>query len=402
MKKERFIALRFMFKGTDRGTFSPLTLVAWVAIAVGVAAMGVLLSVMYGFESALKDRVLTAFPHIMVKPATGGEVIRDYEKWTATIAGVDGVKRVTPYLETEMILQSETRAIGAVVLGVSEAEMDLKASQIQEGALPNPEAKRAEVLVGSELARRLGLFAGAEIKLISPIETAGAMGLIPRAQTFIVSGICHTGHYEFDQQTLLLTLPDAQALLKKGEVISGWQVWGEDVNTAEYLREKISPVLPRTWVAESWAQFNAALFNSLKLEQYAMFSILSFAVLIAVMNISITLTMYVSQKKRNVGVLRALGASQKQIRSLFIWQGAFLGGVGLFLGALLTVAALVYLRYFSSYLLPDIYYDRTVPTEVRPLSILAIYGIATALIFVSTVYPAKKAMEIDPIEAIRQ
>ncbi|MCB0418745.1 MAG: FtsX-like permease family protein, partial [Bdellovibrionales bacterium] len=97
-----------------------------------------------------------------------------------------------------------------------------------------------------------------------------------------------------------------------------------------------------------------------------------------------------------------LGASQKQIRSLFIWQGAFLGGMGLFLGALLTVAALVYLRYFSSYLLPDIYYDRTVPTEVRPLSILAIYGIATVLIFVSTVYPAKKAMEIDPIEAIRQ
>ncbi len=402
MTGEKFIALRFMFKGTERGTFSPLTLFAWVAIAVGVAAMSCLLSVMYGFEASLKDRFLNAYPHVMVRPQNELQTVRDYGPWTKRLTEVDGVARVVPYIETERILQSELSTVGGVVLGIPLEEMRDKFKKLDEGNLPNLSSERPEIILGSQLAERLGAYIGGEIKIISPIETGGMMGMVPNAQSFVVSGIYSSGHYDFDYEYLMMPLSDAQGLLKKGDVITGWQVWGEDESLAEALEDEMTNFLPQGLKAESWGKFNSALFQSLKLEQYAMFSVLSFAIVIAVMNIGITLTMYVSQKKRHIGILRALGASQEQIRKIFVWQGAFLGGMGLFLGAVITTAVLLFIRYSPNLQLPAIYYDRSIPIEVRPLPIILIYAIAILLIMASTLFPARKAMQVDPIEAIRQ
>lgn len=398
----RSIAWRFMMKGTERGTLSPMTIFAWLAIGVGVAAMSSLLAVMYGFESSLKDKVLKAYPHVIVRPKAGGNVLRDYAPITEAIGKTAGVQRVTPYLDSEMILQSERRTMGGVVWGIPLADLDKYQGGVSEGKLPDPKAKLPQVLLGMELGHALGAEVGSEIKIISPIERGGAMGMLPQAQTFQVAGLYASGHYEFDHQYLMMILEDAQDLLRTGNSISGWHVWADSLGDADAVAKRIGPSLPPKWEAASWTVFNSALFHSLALEQYAMFSILSFAIAIAVMNIVITLMMHVTHKKKNIGILRALGASTRQVRRVFIWQGALLGGVGLVLGAVLTVVFIVYVRYFSTYQLPDIYYDRSIPIEIRPLSLLLIYGVAILMIFLATLYPSARAARLDPVDAIRE
>lgn len=402
MRLVQFIAWRFMLRGTSLGKFSPMTLFAWLAIAVGVGAMSSLLSVMYGFEGALKDRVLTAYPHVIIRPKAGTVPLKHHKAWTEKFRALPTAKRVMPYAETEMILQSDFRTLAGVVWGIPADDMQRLKKQITEGDLPSEESALPQAVVGVELAHRLGLAPGARLKLISPIEKGGVMGLVPQAQSFEVAGIYTSGHYEFDQQYLFLLLPDAQDLLKWGDAITGWHLWAPELEDSGKLLREVSAILPEGLEAQSWEVFNSVLFQSLKLEQYAMFTILSFAIAIAVMNIVITLMMHVTHKRTNIGILRALGASRVQIKNIFVWQGAFLGAVGLTIGALLTVAFIVYVRYFSTYQLPDIYYDRSIPIEIRPLSLAAIYLVATVMIFIGTIYPARKAARLNPIEAIRE
>jgi lipoprotein-releasing system permease protein len=390
-----------MMKGTEKGTFSAMTLFAWLAIGVGIGAMSSLLSVMYGFESSLKDRVLKAYPHLLIRSKVSSHPIAGYEDWTKRLRAVAGVTRAVPYIETEMIVQSERRALGAVVWGLPEEEMAQRKDSLVNGTLPSKSSRLPQVVVGSELAARLSLSVGDPVIILSPLGKTGPMGMVPQSESFEVSGLYTSGHYEFDQQYLFLPLEDAQDLVKHGNTISGWQVWATSLEAADEVQGEVEKIIPTTWEAQSWTVFNSSLFQSLKLEQYAMFTILSFAILIAVMNIVITLMMHVTHKKKNIGVLRALGASRVDIRNLFIWQGALLGGMGLVLGAFLTVAILGAIRFLSPEL-PDIYYDRSIPFEIRPFSLGLVYGVAIVMIFIATIYPAYRAAELDPIEAIRE
>lgn len=402
MAVEKSIAWRFLLRGTEKGRFSAMTFFAWLAIAVGVWAMSSFLSVMYGFESSLKSRVLKAYPHVIVKPKSGSLPVHGYSQWTKALKEVDGVARVMPYVEEEMIVQSSYRTLGAVVWGIPPEDLVRLKPETVEGVVPDRNAKVPQVLVGRELARRLDSDKDSEIRLISPIERGGALGLVPRSRTFSVSGIYMSGHYDFDQQYLFMVMEDAQELMKLKDAISGWHVWATSLADAERVQKNIQEILPDSLQAQSWTVFNSALFHSLQLEQYSMFVILSFAIVIAVMNVVITLMMHVTQKRKNIGILRALGASREQVRKIFVWQGAWLGGVGLLGGAIATVIFIVYLRYSSTYLLPEIYYDRSIPVEIRPLSLLLIYLLAITCIYLATLYPASRAAKLNPLEAIRE
>jgi lipoprotein-releasing system permease protein len=396
----RFIAWRFMLKGTEEGNFSLMTLVAWIAIAIGVAAMSLLLSVMYGFEGALRTRFLNAYPHVMVQ--NGTQNIEGYTPWTEKLKGIKRVSRVLPFIEAEMVLQSAHRTLGGVVWGVGYADMGRLEEGISEGKLPDPKSPVPQVLIGKELGQRMGVFPGSKIKIISPIQRGGFLGKTPEIAVFEISGLYASGHYEFDQQYIYLPLEDAQDLLRMTHKVSGFHIWGGTLEDTEAIQQEVRKIVPSEWQVQDWKTFNTALFQSLQLEQYSMFIILSFAVFIAVLNIVITLLMHVSHKKKNIGILRALGASQKQIRHIFLWQGAWMGVVGLAAGAIFSAIGLIYLRYFSKFLLPEIYYDRTIPVEIRPASIFLIYFVAAVMVYLATLHPAKRASLLDPIEAIRE
>ncbi len=398
-----WVGWRLLRRGTDKGQLSAMTLLAWVAIAVGIGAMGALLSVMYGFETALQNRVLKAYPHLLIRPIPPQKErnLLDFSPLLKEVGSLSEIERVVPYLEKEMILQSKQRTLGAVVWGVPAESLAQNQSDIISGKLPRNDAPLPQALIGSELSARLGVLDGERLRLISPMETTGAFGRAPKTQWLEVSGIFSSGHYEFDQQYLYLPLSDAQTFLAKGQPLSGIQIWAKKFSHVDRLKRQLQPLLGEGLEVVDWRVLNSALFHSLELEQYAMFTILSFAILIAVMNIIITLMMNISQKKRNIGVLLALGASPQQIRKCFWWQGGFVGGVGLVCGAVLMFLLIIYIRYFSHYQLPEIYYDRSLPIEVRPLSIAAIFGVAILMIAFASWIPAKRASKLDPIDAIR-
>lgn len=402
MKIIRSIAWRFMMKGTEKGHFSLLTLFSWVAIGVGVAAMCGLLSVMYGFESSLKSKVLNAYPHIIVSPVLGGGPVDDDPKVLNSLATHEGVVRAVPYIEREMILQSRTRTLGGVIWGLSLKDFDRVQKGIVEGEIPKENVEVPEVVLGKELAHRLNLNPGDTIKVISPTSKIGLMGAVPKSETFKVSGLYVSGHYEFDEQYLYMLKEDAQDLLGWSQKISGYHSWTSHIEDADRVQQSLTGVLGPNLKAESWSVFNAALFQSLKLEQYCMSTILSFAILIAVMNIVITLMMHVTHKRKNIGILRALGASKSQIQGVFEWQGTWMGIVGLSLGAALTLLFILYVKYLSHYQLPEIYYDRSIPIDIRPGAFLVIFSVAVGLIYLATLFPARKAAKLDPIEAIRE
>ena len=389
-----------MLKGTERGRFSSMTLFAWVAIGVGVGTMSSLLSVMYGLETSLRENVLRAYPHVLVRRISGGEANINERAITTALQGQPGVARAVPFVETEMIAQSDTRTLGVVVWGVPEQEWARIGKDLADGKVPAATSASIQGVMGIELAGHLGAAVGDRVTLISPLRRQGALGSAPQTQLVEISGLYESGHYDFDKQYLFVPILDAQDFVGKRNGITGWQIWANSADDAQSIAESIQPLLPAGWEAQSWMRFNEALFHSLKLEQLSMFLILSFAVVIAVMNIAITLMMHVSHKRKNIGVLRALGASAAQIQRIFIWQGVFLGGVGMVIGAVLSVVLLTYVAHF--YQFPDIYYQRSVPVEIRPVSIAAVYLVCAVLIFVATLYPSLKAAKLDPIEAIRE
>lgn len=395
------VAWRFMLKGTERGRFSAMTLFAWLAIGVGVGTMSALLSVMYGLEASLRDGFLKAYPHILIRRvAKTTPTAVEQERISLMLSGQEGVERFMPYVETEMIAQSANRAVGVVIWGVPDGEWRHLRKNIRRGNQPSTTSAAVEGVLGAELADTLRSDLRDTVTLLSPLRRAGALGATPRTFPIRISGLYESGHYEFDKQYLFMPLADAQDIVGKGPVLSGWHVWARDLESARKLSTEIAAKLPEGWEAQSWAQFNEALFQSLKLEQFSMFLILSFAVLIAVMNIAITLIMHVSHKRKNIGILRALGASAEQIRNIFIWQGAFLGLVGMAIGGVLTVVLLYYIQ--NNYSFPDIYYQTNVPVEIRPWSIFLVYLVCSALVLVATIYPSVQASRLDPIEAIRE
>jgi len=398
----RFLAWRFMLKSTEKGSFSPMTLFSWLAIGVGVGAMSSLLSVMYGFEGALKDKVLNAYPHILVQSKESSSPVIDSPELQIKMEEIHEVNRVVPYVQTEMILRSEKRSLGSVIWGVPLQSLKTLRFSLVEGNWPDPQSPLPQALLGSELASRLGVLPGDRITLISPLKKEGALGLVPQSQVFQVSGYFSSGHYEFDEQYVVLGIEDAQDLMGWEKAITGWQVWVERLDQTSEAVKAIQDRLPAKLEVKSWETFNAALFQSLKLEQYSMFVILSFAILIAVMNIVITLTMNVVHKKKNIGILRAIGATPRQVREVFLWQGLFTGSVGLALGALLTLLFVIYVRHFSHFQLPEIYYDRTLPIEIRPLSLFLVYLVASLFIYLATLLPSAQASRLSIIESIRE
>lgn len=398
----RFLAWRFMLKSTEKGTFSAMTFFSWLAIGVGVGAMGSLLSVMYGFEGALKEKVLNAYPHILVEQKNQSYQIKNDLGLLNQIKNTEGVERVLPYVQNEMILRSDRKSVGSVIWGVSPTDFNSLRFALREGNWPASETVLPQAMMGSELANRLGLIPGDRITLISPLKREGALGFMPQSQTFEVVGTFSSGHYEFDEQYVVLDLQDAQDLLGWEDQITGWQIWVKDLDKTASVVKRIQEILPGDLQAKSWETFNSALFQSLKLEQYSMFIILSFAILIAVMNIIITLTMNVVHKKKNIGILRAIGASPRQIRSVFLWQGLLTGSVGLVIGVVFTTLFVVYVRYFSQFQLPEIYYDRTLPIELRPLSLFLVYSVASLFIYLATLAPSAQAARLPIIESIRE
>jgi len=409
-------------RGKKQSRFlSLITLISIAGVALGVTAMIVVLSVMGGFESELRKRLMTSDLHILVHPTDqvpsfDQGYITDSDPLRASIGRIEqslGSELVAlwPVISTEAILKSGRKVSGVVVKGVTDERLDRMKGQIVETAdplllrVPDPQGSGESVrlpglFVGRELAQEMHLLVGDQATLISPTETEGPMSSVPRMKRFVIEGIYETGIPEQELQVAFARAPSVRSYLRKSGVITNFELTVRDFERAPIIAREIQKQLPAFRV-QDWMQMNGRLFGSLKLERTAMFIILAFIVVVASFNIVTTLTLMVLEKKKEISILRAMGARMGEVAAIFLSEGIFIGVLGVGGGTVSGLALCGVLKRWEFIQLPDIYYDRTLPVLIDPVLVILVAIAATLIVLTACLYPSRRAARIEPIEGIR-
>jgi lipoprotein-releasing system permease protein len=258
------------------------------------------------------------------------------------------------------------------------------------------------MILGKQLARNLGVRQGDVVYLISDRGMISPIGHIPAMRRFKVVGLFESGMYEYDGSLVYIPLVEAQKILRMKDAVNGIEVQVNDIYNAKKIAEKIVNKLGNPYWTKSWEQMNQNLFSALKLEKTVMFIILTLIVLVAAFNIASTLIMMVMEKTKDIGILKAMGATNKSIRKIFILNGIIIGSLGTFLGVCLGFLLCVLLQHYQFIELPaDIYYITTLPVNLQIMDVVGIAFAAVVICYLSTLYPARQASKLNPVEAVR-
>jgi lipoprotein-releasing system permease protein len=413
MRLELTIAGRYLKSRRSSRLVSLITLIATGGVTVGVMALIVVMGVMNGLQSDLREKILVASPHLRILTYGEGLRLDDWPRVLERVRREPEVVAAAPFVLSQGLLSAgHDYAQGVAVLGI-EPDTGTRA------VTPLPRAfvqgdlgfrtTRADVdggiVLGRRLAERLSAFPGDRVIMASPAGSKfnSALGaFVPKYWTFEVTGYFETGMYEYDNSYVVLPRPLAQRFAALDSAVTGLDVRLEDPWRARAVGAAIEAHLGYPYRALDWQSQNASLFSALQLEKLAMGLILLLIVIVAAFNIVSTLTMVVTDKTREIGILRAMGLSAQAIRRVFIWQGAVIGAVGTALGAGLglLVARLVDRRHLIR-LDPSVYFVDHLPVRVDPGDLVAIVLAAVVVATVATLYPARRAAAMAPVEAIR-
>ncbi|MEZ7196412.1 lipoprotein-releasing ABC transporter permease subunit [Pseudodesulfovibrio karagichevae] len=407
MRFETFVALRYLFALRKQSFISVISLFAICGVAIGVGALIVVIGVMNGFSTDLRDKILGVNAHILITSMRGG--ISDYQELADEAKKVPGVTGVTPFVYSEVMLSTRTGVKGVVLRGIdpatSSSVLSLSKDMISGSVSRlNDDGDFPGIIIGSELAKRLGLTEGSLVNLLSPSGRSSSAGFTPKVRRFTVAGIFRTGMFEYDSSMGYVSIPAARQLLGfKGDVVSGLEISVNDVyNVKEISRELRDKISSFTVYVRNWQEMNANLFAALELEKTAMFIILAMIVLVGSFSIVTTLVMLVIQKTKDIAVLMSLGADKKSIRNIFMFQGTFIGLAGTFIGFLIGVPLSLLLKEYQFIKLPsNVYPVDYLPVRLEALDLFTIGAAAFLLCFVATIYPARRAAGLSPSEALR-
>lgn len=404
---ERFIAVRYLLARRKQTFISVISLISVLGVGIGVAALIVVLGVMSGFSSELRDKILGVNAHVIVGAAQGG--FSDYEQAAQTVRGVQGVTGVMPFIYSEVMCSTPHGVKGAALRGIDpqrapdvlrlEQQMvSGKLQALQETAGP------PGIILGRELADRVGARTGGTVNLLSPSGHSSAAGFSPEIKAFRVAGIFETGMYEYDSSLAYVTLSAARDLLGfRDRLVTGLEVRLADVYTAPQVGEAILDRLsPERFYVQNWMEMNESFFSALKLEKTAMFVILVMIVLVGSFSIITTLVMLVMEKTKDIAILISMGAQGHNIRNIFMLQGTIIGCVGTALGYLLGLGICFVLDRYQFIQLPgDVYYLDHLPVRLEWFDLGLIGVAALGLCFLATLYPARQAARLEPAEALR-
>ena len=422
------LAFRYLSSRRGRGFLSLITLIAIGGVAVGVMALIVVIGVMTGLQQDLREKILGSSPHGMVLQAGSRFRMDEWPQVLETVRSVEGVTEAAPFIYTEVLLTAgENYAEGAVFKGVPMDSLGPAIDELREhlvsGGLPGagrdrPEgtpdetegpgavesAERPGILLGRGIAERLGTYEGETLTVVS-FQNAELTptGYMPQMRRFEVTGIFATGLFQFDTKFSYVRLEDAQELLNLEDAATGVEFDVEDPWRADEVAERVETALGGfPFRVDTWQEQNASLFSALKLEKLAMAVILLLIVLVASFNIVSTLVMVVADKTREIGILRAMGLTARSIRRVFMLQGLVIGLVGTLAGGVLGGAlAWMLARYEFIQLPADVYFVDTLPVALDPVDVGIIVLASIAISFLATIYPARRAAELQPVEAIR-
>ena len=406
---EYYIGKRYLRARRTQGFISLISILSTAGVTVGVMALIVVIAVMTGAQAEFRSRILGVDSHAIVM-RYGGD-IANYRNIIDQIKHEKGVLSARPFIYTQSMLRSATGSSGAVLKGVDppskmEAAIDGIGEALRElYATPQSESETHAVMpivLGKELGRKLGVTEGDTVYVISFRGMVSPIGHVPTMTRFRVVGFFASGMYQFDEAYAFIRLTDAQRILKMGDKVSGIEIRVKDIYQADKIAARIKEKLGFPYWTKDWMQMNANLFFALKLEKTAMFVILTLIVLVAAFNIASTLIMMVMKKTKDIAILKAMGATDGSIMRIFVIKGMVIGGFGTLLGVLLGVAICYVLKHYPFIKLPgNIYYFTTLPVQLQFFDVLTIALAAMGICFLATLYPAKQAARLNPVDAIR-
>ena len=392
------------------GFISFISGVSMLGIALGVAALIIVLSVMNGFQKEVRDRMLSVVSHIEIF-APHGAAMPDPARTLAEAQRNPNVVGAAPFVSAQALLARGEDMKGTLVRGIDpalEGEVtDLAAAHPEVLAQLQPGAFR--VVLGLELARQLGVRVGDVVTLVAPSGQVTPAGVLPRLKQMTVAGLFHSGHYEYDAALALMHVEDAQRLLRL-EGPTGVRLKLHDLHQAPAVARELAHTLTEHLVLRDWTQQNKTWYAAVQLEKRMMFIILTLIVAVAAFNLVSTLVMTVQDKRADIAILRTLGASPRSIMAVFVVQGALVGVVGTLAGLLLGLAVAwnidvivpaIERLLHTSFLPQDIYLISHMPSDPQAGDIVPIALISLVLAFVATVYPSWRASRVNPAQALR-
>ncbi len=388
-----------------------ISLISVLGIALGVAALITVLSVMNGFERELRSRILGMASHATIAGFRGP--LRDWHEAADTALDHPSVLGAAPYVEGQAMLAAGGAVRGVLVRGI-DPDAERLVSDIPEymvaGGLDELRAGAFRIVVGSSLATRLGLELGSRATAIAPEPTTSPAGVVPRHRRFEVAGIFEAGHGQYDSSFALMHIEDAGRLFRVRDGVSGLRLRLDDVFAAPLLAREIASHLGgRYWVTD-WTRYHAQFFRALRIEKTAMFIILTLIVAVAAFNLVSTLVMVVNEKQPEIAILRTLGLTPGSVLAIFLIQGTLIGLVGTVVGSAAGIALAANLEVLvpaierligQKFLSPEIYYLADVPADIRGADVIAIVVVAFVMSVIATMYPAWRGANTQPAEALR-
>ncbi len=405
-----FVGLRYLRAKRRNHFISFISLISMLGIALGVATLITVLSVMNGFERELRERILGMISHATIQGYDG-----DFPDWQSVVGQArlnPEVVGAAPYVEQETMLRAR-RTSGALVRGIdpqTEPDVSDVDQMMVRGALTDLVAGEWRVLLGGGLATRLGVGPGDSVTIFAPEIRATPAGVIPQVRRFTVAGIFEAGVHEYDTALAVIHLEDAQRLFRLNDNVSGIRLKLSDMMRARWIAQDLSSELPGFYRVRDWTQQHANFFRAVQTEKTVMFIILSLIIAVAAFNIISTLVMVVTDKQADIAILKTMGTGPRRIMMIFMIQGSLIGIIGTLLGVaggivlalnVESVVAAIEQILSVEFLSAEVYYISDLPSELRWSDVVRFSGLALVLSLLSTIYPSWRASRTDPVEALR-
>ena len=408
---ELFIGLRYTRAKRRNHFISFISLISMLGMALGVMALIVVLSVMNGFQKEIRARMLGASPHLEVV-ADGGQ-LNDWPSILDKVARNPQVTAAAPYVSGQGMLSIGRSVQGVMVRGIDpsrETAITELSNKIKAGALGDLRSGEFGIVLGTDLARALGVRLHDKILLVVPQGQFTPAGMMPRLKQFSVVGLFEIGMAPYDNSLALINIGDAQKLFRLGNAVTGISAKLRNTDLAPRVAAELQTQLPDDLYANDWTRQNSNYFRAVQMEKKMMFIILSLIVAVAAFNIVSTLVMAVTDKQADIAILRTLGASPRSIMKIFIVQGVVIGVVGTLLGTISGIALALNLDvvvpfieqlFRVQFLAKDVYYISELPSDLRYHEVMLVAGLSFLISMLATLYPSWRASKTQPAEALR-
>ena len=393
------------------GFISFISFISVAGIALGVAALIVVISVMNGFQTEVRDRMLNVIPHIQIFGVNGGP-IPEWHDVAKIVQRDPAVTGAAPFVSGQALLAQGNTLYGVLAWGIEPAQehkVSAIAAHMVAGSLSALRPGAFNVVLGNDLAQSLGVEIGDQVTMVVPSGSLTPAGMIPRLRTLRVVGIFNVGHYEYDSTLALLNMGDAEKIFLSGGP-TGLRVQTRNIDDAPGVAQQLQSMLPPSLVAQPWTQQNRTWFEAVVIEKRMMFIILAMIVAVAAFNLVSTLVMTVTDKQSDIAILRTQGASPRSIMGIFVVQGAITGVIGVLSGVLLgtliafnvdPIVSFLEWLFRTQFLPRSVYLIHKMPSDPKASDILAITLIALLLSLLATLYPSWRASRVQPADALR-